>query len=109
MVERESYLLELSRYVVLNPVRAGVGLPSVWEGLRGQVFLGSDEFVQRMTEARRREACRGCRRHRAKVMGSVTGVLRGVRRETVPWPRSMPPATTPCAPLPMHLACMRPR
>jgi len=110
MVERESYLLELSRYVVSNPVRAGmvadtadyawsshaamlarsdlfppvaqpawlqtdvvlkqfgttrrkavaayvdfvragVGLPSVWESLRGQVFLGSDEFVERMTAA----------------------------------------------------------
>ncbi|WP_127995675.1 REP-associated tyrosine transposase [Piscinibacter defluvii] len=110
MVEKESYLLELSRYVVLNPVRArmvadaadypwsshtamlarsdrfppapqpawletdvvlkqfgptrrravaayvdfvraGVGLPSVWDALRGQVFLGSDEFVQRMTAA----------------------------------------------------------
>jgi len=109
LVERESYLLELSRYVVLNPVRAGmvadaadypwssypamlarsdryppvvqpswletdwvlqqfgttrrravaayvdfvragVGLPSVWAGLRGQVFLGSDAFVERMTQ-----------------------------------------------------------
>ena len=101
LVERESYLLELARYVVLNPlrarmvhdvadwpwssyaamvgtqvaptwletdwllaqfgrrrssavakyvdfVRAGVGLPPVWEALRGQVFMGSDDFVQRM-------------------------------------------------------------
>lgn len=101
LVERDSYLLELARYVVLNPVRAGmvseagewswssygamvgtaerpawlntdwllwhfgrsrakavagyqdfvragVGLPSVWEGLRGQVFLGSEAFVDRM-------------------------------------------------------------
>ena len=101
LVERESYLLEVSRYVVLNPVRAGivrevadwpwssypamvrmepappwletdwllahfgqrrnsavakyidfvragVGLPAVWESLRGQVFLGSDSFVKRM-------------------------------------------------------------
>jgi putative transposase len=101
LVERESYLLELSRYVVLNPVRAGmvkdvakwpwssyaamvgaqpaplwletdwllaqfgqrrssavakyvdfvragVGLPPIWESLRGQVFMGSDGFVQRM-------------------------------------------------------------
>jgi hypothetical protein len=32
-------------------VRADVGLPSVWAGLRGQVFLGSDEFVERMTAA----------------------------------------------------------
>ena len=103
MVQREAYLLELARYVVLNPVRAGmsnmpedwpwssyramlgqtpalpwlqrnwllsqfgshpqaaektyvdhvragVGLPSVWEQLQGQVFLGDDEFVERMGE-----------------------------------------------------------
>lgn len=101
LVERDSYLLELARYVVLNPVRAGmvsdaedwpwssygamvgtaerpewlntdwllrqfgrrrvtavagyrdfvragVGLPSIWDGLRGQVFLGSEAFVDRM-------------------------------------------------------------
>jgi REP element-mobilizing transposase RayT len=101
LVERESHLLELVRYVVLNPVRAGmvadaaawhwsshaamlgqeappdwlevdallrlfgrsraaavatyvdfvragVGLPSVWQGLRGQVYLGSDDFVAQM-------------------------------------------------------------
>jgi REP element-mobilizing transposase RayT len=101
MIEKEGHLLELARYVVLNPVRAGmvsdagqwrwssyaafvglaaappwlevdwvlgqfgvqraqavlrfvdfvragVGLPSVWEGLRGQIYLGSDAFVQRM-------------------------------------------------------------
>ena len=99
LVERESYLLELSRYVVLNPVRAGkvdavdawpwssyhamvgsepapdwldtdwllgqfarrrslarqryidfvgggVGLPSVWEALSGQIYLGSEDFVR---------------------------------------------------------------
>ena len=99
LVERDSYLLELARYVVLNPVRAGMvkhvrqwkwssyhamvgkaprpewlhtdwllgqfgtsrarqiaryiefvqeGIrgPGVWDGLRGQVFLGSDAFVQ---------------------------------------------------------------
>lgn len=101
LVEKQSHLLELSRYVVLNPVRAGmvpdvgdwawsaytayvgevvappwltvgwvlgqfgkqraqamaqyvdfvragVGLPSIWDGLRGQIYLGSDAFVQRM-------------------------------------------------------------
>ena len=100
LVERDSYLLELVRYVVLNPVRAGmvgaaedwpwssyrsfigrvaapawlkidwvlgqfghgrtqaregfaafvaagVGVPSLWEGLRHQVFLGSEQFAQR--------------------------------------------------------------
>lgn len=101
LVERETHLLELARYVVLNPVRAGmvddaarwpwssyrafigsaaappwletdwmlsqfgrerpsavrrfvefvragVGLPSIWTGLRGNIYLGSDDFVQRM-------------------------------------------------------------
>lgn len=101
LVEKESYLLELARYVVLNPVRAGmvadaaqwrwssygamlgtepaapwlqtdwllgqfgrqrtqaqaryrdfvragVGLPSLWNALRGQIYLGSDAFVSRM-------------------------------------------------------------
>ena len=101
LVERDSYLLELSRYVVLNPVRAamvkhcrqwkwssyhatigdapcppwlhadwllsqfgaqrgrqvaryiefvqqGVRGPRVWEQLRGQIFLGADDFVADM-------------------------------------------------------------
>lgn len=103
LVERDSYLLELARYVVLNPVRAGlvrdpgewrwssyramidpvqrsswlstewllgqfgrsrleavdryrafvragVGLPSIWEGLRSQIFLGSEAFVEKMKD-----------------------------------------------------------
>jgi len=29
-------------------VQEGVGLPCVWEKLRGQVFLGSDAFLKRM-------------------------------------------------------------
>ncbi len=28
-------------------VREGIGQPSVWEGLRHQVFLGSEAFVER--------------------------------------------------------------
>lgn len=101
LVEKDSYLLELSRYIVLNPVRArmvrsaqdwpwssyraitglatkpdylttdcilglfgmkraiaqqsyrqfvaeGKGQTSVWSCLRNQVYLGSDEFVQKM-------------------------------------------------------------
>jgi len=100
LIERDAYLLELARYVVLNPVRArivgaasdwlwssyramigqahapawletdwllaqfgserlsaqagyaafvarDVGQPDVWQGLRNQVFLGSDAFVKR--------------------------------------------------------------
>ena len=101
MVEKDAYLLELMRYVVLNPVRAGmvaqagdwpwssynamvgtssrpdwlqtdwvlgqfgrtrgeavaaymdfvhagVGQPSAWESLRGQIYLGSEAFVDGM-------------------------------------------------------------
>jgi putative transposase len=103
LVEKDNYLLELARYVVLNPVRArmvrniaewrwssypamigvavrpewlqtgwilgqfaaqrkraiaryidfvreGVGLPGIWENLRGQVYLGSDAFLQEMQD-----------------------------------------------------------
>jgi len=98
LVQKDSYLLELARYVVLNPVRAGmvsdvqdsqwssylemvgrrpsakwletdwilnhlgdsrdtaivnyqnfvregVGLPPVWDGLKKQVFLGDEQFI----------------------------------------------------------------
>lgn len=31
-------------------VRAGVGLPSLWESLQGQIFLGSQSFVDRMQQ-----------------------------------------------------------
>ncbi len=101
LVQKDEYLLELSRYVVLNPVRAGrvkdvhdwpwssygamtgespspvwletdwllacfgkqrkrtiaryidfvragAGLPPVWEGLKYQMYLGSDKFVESM-------------------------------------------------------------
>ena len=101
LVDNEAYLLELIRYVVLNPVRAsmveepgqwpwssfnavmgraacpewletdgllaqfgeqrgmarrryrrfvmdGVGLPSIWDGLNRQIYLGDDRFVERM-------------------------------------------------------------
>jgi REP element-mobilizing transposase RayT len=101
LVERDAYLLELARYVVLNPVRAGmvsspdewswsswaammgqelvpewletgwlllqfsqekgrarrafddfvragVGLPSVWGELSGQIYLGSEQFIRTM-------------------------------------------------------------
>jgi putative transposase len=101
LVEKDSYLLELARYVVLNPLRArmvrqlenwpwssylatcgqaekpdwlqcdfilaqfsaqraraigkyiafvheGKGLPSVWDQLQGQIYLGSPAFVEKM-------------------------------------------------------------
>jgi len=99
LVERDAYLLELARYVVLNPVRAGIvalpgdwrwsswgammdqslspewletgwllrqfsendaharkayedfvragiGLPSIWEALTGQIYLGDQAFIE---------------------------------------------------------------
>ena len=125
LVERDAYLLELSRYVVLNPVRAGmVGEPgawawssygamvgltvaptwletdwllaqfgssrnraregyaafvgegdrsALWEGLRHQVFLGSESFVQQhvstvASPTRLREVPRAQRRPLAKAI-----------------------------------------
>ena len=127
LVERDSYLLELARYVVLNPVRAGmvsdagewpwssyaamtatqaapdwlqtdwilgqfsarreqaierygdfvragVGLPSLWGQLKGQVFLGSEPFLRRLqglTEQRMiGEIPRSQRRPLAKPLAS---------------------------------------
>lgn len=122
MVDKEGYLLELSRYVVLNPVRAGmvtdagqwrwssyaammtevppptwlnteavlayfgadhtrarrqfgdfvragVGMPSVWDSLRGQIFLGDDAFLAQMqsySEIPEREIPRAQQRPLAK-------------------------------------------
>ena len=145
LVERESYLLEVSRYVVLNPVRAGivrevadwpwssypamvrmepvppwletdwllahfgqrrssaaaavakyidfvragVGLPAVWESLRGQVFLGSDWFVKRMQKlidsARLCAMCLNCKGGRRGGSSSREPASRRIR------PRAMPP------------------
>jgi REP element-mobilizing transposase RayT len=140
LVERDAYLLELARYVVLNPVRAamvsdagdwpwssyramigqqpapawletdwllgqfgdvrsrarasyaafvrqGIGQPSVWEGLRHQVFLGSDSFVQRHCTPskpleRLREVPRAQRRPLAKPLSDFAGRY-PVRREAM--------------------------
>ncbi len=126
LVERHSYLLELARYVVLNPVRGrmvgkasgwqwssyratvglslvpawleidwilgqfgsdrsraqseyamfvsgGVGRSSVWENLRHQIFLGSDRFIEHVSEQRQpkgslREIPRAQRRPMAKSL-----------------------------------------
>jgi len=109
VVQRDSHLLELARYVVLNPVRAGlcakpeqwrwssynatiaraptpcwlrtswllaqlsgaseparrcayidhvhagIGLPSVWSGLKGQLRLGDDAFAQGLGQQSQRQ------------------------------------------------------
>jgi REP element-mobilizing transposase RayT len=129
LVERETYLLELARYVVLNPVRAGmvanaadwpwssyramvglesaaawletdwllgqfgaerlqaqagyaafvsqgIGQPRVWDGLRHQVFLGGEAFVDRHRTAakpleRLREVPRAQRRPLAEPLADI--------------------------------------
>jgi hypothetical protein len=68
LVDKDSYLLELSRYVVLNPVRVGmVEHPGDWPWSSFRAMVGDapvpgwlatdwllDQFVKRRTEARRR-------------------------------------------------------
>ncbi len=126
LVDRDAYLLAVARYVVLNPVRAGmvddpgrwpwssyaatigrapapswleteailsafdgtrrravaayvdfvragIGLPSLWDDLRGQIYLGSDAFVARLQRraakrGRSREIPRAQRRPLAKAL-----------------------------------------
>ncbi len=125
LVEKESYLLELCRYIVLNPVRArlvakadewpwssylvtagrravpewlavtevlrlfdrraevgrrayrqfvreGMGQPSPWSKVRGQIFLGSEAFLER-----------------------VERLLRGQRLANVPATQTQPTRLTP--------------
>ncbi len=139
LVDRDAYLMALSRYVVLNPVRAGlathaedwpwssyramvgqapapvwletdwllaqfgqeraraqqrfadfvaagVGQPPVWDGLRHQVFLGGEAFVERVTralsaDARSPEVPRGQRRAAAPALAEFA--QRYARREAM--------------------------
>ncbi len=134
LVEKDAYLLELSRYVVLNPVRAGmvadsrdwrwssyratlgeeavpkwletdwvlgqfaadreqaihryvdfvrmgVGLPSLWENLKNQIYLGGESFLSDIqpnisSENDLREVPRRQRRPLAKPLGEY--VLEGL-------------------------------
>ncbi len=123
LVDKDAYLLELSRYVVLNPVRAGMvdtpeqwpwssyrsmtgqapvpkwlavdGILSqfganreearqnyqhfvsdgvgqvIWEGLRQQVYLGGEAFVERMQA-------------KAKIVGDALSVPQAQRRPPAP-------------------------
>lgn len=131
LVDKESYLLELCRYVVLNPLRAklvkrpedwpwssyrftagergrpewlaadkvvgffagraayrrfvseGMGRPSVWSHLRGQIYLGGDAFLKRMgrlvegkpVQGIAREQLRPLRPRAEEVLGVVGGAF----------------------------------
>ena len=44
---RASLLKTQQRYV--NHVREGIGLPSVWEVLTGQIYLGDEKFIDKMS------------------------------------------------------------
>jgi putative transposase len=167
LVERDSYLLELARYVVLNPVRArmvrhprqwkwsawhamvgdeprpdwlqtdwllgqfgtqrsrqiqryvefveaGIRHASIWEHLKGQIFLGSDAFVEDMQKRLQanpnppsQEIPRMQRRALAKSLVFY--------RDNFEDPKEGMAAayasgeTTPCSPLPRCLVCTTPR
>jgi putative transposase len=131
LVEKDRYLLELTRYVVLNPLRVkmvrqverwpwssyratcgleakpdwlntdfilaqfaahraraiakyaafvqeGRGLPSVWDGLKGQIFLGSERFIQKMAAKSAKkpslaETSRAQRRAMARELAEYAG------------------------------------
>lgn len=141
LVERDAYLLELARYVVLNPVRAkmvkrpeqwawssyramigeadrqpwlhtdwilgqfgsrrtravekyvdfvraGVGLPSIWENLRNQIFLGGDAFIERLHKWAPKDADLGeipriQRRPIAKPLSAYESAVKGDRNAAI--------------------------
>ena len=117
VVDKENYLLELCRYVVLNPVRAkvverpedwryssyratagmiappewlaaekllsffdgqranyrkfvseGIGKASVWEDLKGQIYLGNDAFLERMQNLVDRKVVHGIAKAQTKPL-----------------------------------------
>ena len=111
VVEKEAYLLELCRYVVLNPVRAGVvRVPQAypWSSYRGTAGLAAapawltvdwvlEQFDQRRGDAQakyRQVVAEGIRhpgRPWEHVVGQVylggEGFVRRVQRHGVPWGR----------------------
>ena len=140
LVEKDSYLLEVARYVVLNPVRAGmvtrtrglaveqlprhdrrsagrawlqtdwllgqfsvrrrravakyvdfvrdgVGLPSLWDGLRNQIYLGGEKFVNRCRRNRPRRPIWPKSRARSAGRRPIAGLSRAPPPAPEPrWP-----------------------
>lgn len=130
VVDKENYLLELSRYVVMNPVRAkvvgrpedwtwssyratagkitppqwlsaekllsffggqranyrefvteGIGKASVWEDLKGQIYLGNDAFLERMQNLVDRKVVHGIAKAQTKPRcPTVDEIVAGVGR-----------------------------
>ena len=50
----------------VNDVREGIGLPSVWEDLSGQVYLGDEKFVTKMS-AMAEQTPQGARTGRSRL------------------------------------------
>jgi len=134
LVDKDSYLLELTRYIVLNPVRAkmvkraedwpwssyratsgrtqapdwleadwivkqfgkdpvaarqtyrrfvrtGMGDPSPWEQLRGQIYLGGEKFLARMEKLAAGQNKEGIpQSHRRPTRPGADAVLRDVAK-----------------------------
>jgi REP element-mobilizing transposase RayT len=131
LVDKENYLMELCRYIVLNPVRAqivmapeewqwssygatvgrdkapkwlavekvlslfsgrrsnyrrfvmeGVGRGSIWDELRGQIYLGDEVFLERMQELAHGKAGRGIAKAQARPKTpSADEIINAVGRE----------------------------
>lgn len=69
-----------ARQKYIDHVRAGVGLPSVWDGLVSQVFLGGEAFLARMQKLAAQqdhalEIPKAQRRPKAKSLASYERVL----------------------------------
>ncbi len=97
LVDKETYLLEVLRYVALNPVRAHmvvtekIGDPhSPWEGLIGRLYLGSDSWLETIKEKieskprsdeHPREQRQICRPEMAKIIPVVAKVFEVTEEE----------------------------
>ena len=57
---------EIAQQRYVNHVREGIGLPSVWENLSGQVYLGDEKFVNKMS-AMAEQSPQGARTGRSRL------------------------------------------
>jgi putative transposase len=89
LVERDAHLLELARYVVLNPVRAGmVFASSAWPWSSYPAMVGLDvapawletDWVLGQFGAERRSAQEGYARFVAEGVGGQASIWVGLRR-----------------------------
>ncbi len=83
VVDRESYLLELARYVVLNPVRAGlVARPEDWPWSSYRATVGLPPLMPTTLQDAIGGALEGARQGAASDMGTRKAALPAERAET---------------------------